>query len=160
MLLAIELYDFYKYLVPYRRNLVDYYKQTDSIINRMEVFMYTELSNANLHNDYLEKINKEEYLNNDSSVWTNKNEDRPNINQTGSGLNNLESMFWTIYQLNSNFFEENRNFLEIDLPLSCDKIFNRISEQFIEIIAYQLELISYLKSKRGTVNQVYLFNEN
>ena len=101
--------------MAFRKNLVTFYNNSGSIINRYDVFHLSELAKANLRNNYVEKIKK-------NNKFSKKDEIDGKSHREGSGngsndvgsATHLEDMYWACYSLNTLKSDENCNFLDVN----------------------------------------------
>jgi hypothetical protein len=94
-LLTMQLFWYFENMVSFRKNLVYFCSMDDSFINRYDCFQLAGLAKANLQNNYVEKIKKDEL----HSVYAkDATDDKDN---TKEEVGNLEDMYWTIYMMSS-----------------------------------------------------------
>jgi hypothetical protein len=72
-LLIMQFFSYFENLVVFRKNLIIYNSNSDSILNRYDVFHLRELAKANLQNNYVEKIKKTDNFSSDSNLQESTN---------------------------------------------------------------------------------------
>jgi hypothetical protein len=72
-LLIMQFFSYFENLVVFRKNLIIYNSNSDSILNRYDVFHLRELAKASLQNNYVEKIKKTDNFSSDSNLQESAN---------------------------------------------------------------------------------------
>lgn len=113
------------------------------------MFQYSYIAQAKLENNYVEKIEKEDYMNAIEIKDNKENSQAPLI----------EDMYYNTYTLNS-LILTNSNYLDINKVLRANLLFRELNDFSLKLLRKQLELGNYLKNRKSvSVNMLYSYNK-